>query len=72
MFPFFICQRECNVENYKFIRNIYLMIFPLFLPRFFIGYWILNGAGFLSWPFFIFIIYPQPSYLPYFEQHRNS
>ena len=31
-----------------------IIICPLFLPRFFIGYWILNGARFPSRPFFIF------------------
>jgi len=31
---------------------------------FFIGYWILNGAGFLSWPFFI----SGSALIPYMER----
>lgn len=47
---------ECrNCGNTKYIKGskyVFMILFYLYLPRFFIGYWILNGAGFSSWPLF--------------------
>ena len=50
---------------------------PLYLTRFFIGYWILKRAGFLSWPFFFACPFqtfirpsPDPSFTYQIFQHR--
>lgn len=46
-----------HFNNRKIPTNGYwvLKLFILYLPRFFIGYWILNGAGFSSGPPFLLL-----------------